>query len=103
MPSRISSSVRRWKSEVTSSRRPPQYGQRRMSSVSRRIPIAELFEQRSVRAPNRRAAEVLDAEVVPCLLVVYPRDGVVRAHLRPVTAQRSELARRPVAHVDGQG
>src|SRR5882762_8217034 len=81
-----------------------QHWQRRRSSVSlRMLDLGEMFEHRLAGRLERRAPELLDAEPAPRFIVVDPRHGVVRPHLRPVTAQRGELARHPVAHVDDEG
>src|SRR5437867_2141205 len=48
MPSRMPSAQRRWNSDSTSSSRPPQYGQRSISSVASCILFAGLFEHDGV-------------------------------------------------------
>src|SRR5262249_40672271 len=100
-PLTISSPRRSWKCDVSSSKCHPQYGQRRTSSVSiRMLSVAEMLEYGLAGELDRRAPELLDAEELPGLVLVDPRHRVARAHLRPVAAERRQLARHPVAHVD---
>src|SRR5882724_5383285 len=88
MPSWISSGVRRWNRESTSASRPPQYGQRRTSSVSISMgDFAEMLEHRVAGRVERRALELFDAEPAPRFVLVDPGDRVVRAHLGAVAAQ----------------
>src|SRR5215208_3867072 len=103
MPSSIRSAVRRWNSESTSERRPPQYGQRRTSSVSISMSdFAEMLEHRVASRFEWRAAELFGAEPAPCLVFVDPGDRIGRTHLRAVAAQRGKFAYRPIAHVDDE-
>src|SRR5262245_54305318 len=101
MPSLIASPLRVWNCEVSSSNRPPQYGQRRNSSVSiRMLRLADLFEERDAGRVDRCSPELLDAEPPSRLLVVDPGHRVVGADLRAMAAERGQLARHPVADVD---
>src|SRR5262249_38949270 len=89
MPSSIASAERRWKSDPTSSNRPPQYGQRSTSSVLTSTTdlhcdapaprkcrvlltgdrLAQLLEHRFGGRFERRAHEVLDAEQRACVVL----------------------------------
>ena len=56
-------------------------------------------DRRTALGTTRRAAEMFDAEQRRACSVDPARTDC-RAHLRPVAAQRGQLARDPVAHVD---
>ena len=118
MPSWISSPVARLNIDVTSSNAPPQYGHRRRSSVETFMvmsrPAAKApssrpgtqgseLEHTALRAADRRAAKMLDAEPAPRLRVLDVHEGMSGAHLAPMASNGRELSRHPGFDVDHDG
>src|SRR5262245_2863653 len=110
MPSEISSLSRRWNNDATSSSRPPQYGQRRISRVVTRTslpqpdrPIAHLFEQAAVCHTDGCSPEIFETEPSAGLRLVNDRERIDGAHLRAMTLEGGELAGDPRFNIDRDG
>src|SRR4051812_7526065 len=76
-----------------------------MASVSTRMlrtgpRFAQRLEHRTGGAADIGAAEIFHAQPLPRVIVINPGYRIARAHLRPMTAQRGDLARHPRPHVD---
>src|SRR4051812_48834758 len=64
--------------------------------------VAEIFEHRLPAGLERRKAELLDAEQPARLFLAQVAKRIVRANLRPMTADRLELSGYPVSDVDDE-